>query len=69
MDLDLPALESSFDLIAPYPVVAEVLIASMAEIAGDACRPEHERARAHALGLVADAMLDGAASAQLEAAA
>jgi hemoglobin-like flavoprotein len=52
-----------------YPVVATVLIASMAEVAGDAWRPEHERAWAHALNLVATAMLDGAASAQLEAAA
>jgi hemoglobin-like flavoprotein len=117
MHLDLPALESSFDLVAPRgerlvdifyarlfaaapavqplfahtdlrrqktmllgtlvllrrslrnPVVAEVLIASMAEIAGDAWRPEHERAWAHALDLVATAMLDGAASAQLKAAA
>jgi hypothetical protein len=41
----------------------------MAEIAGDAWRPEHERAWAHALDLVATAMLDGAASAQLKAAA
>jgi hemoglobin-like flavoprotein len=52
-----------------YPVVAQVLIASMAEVAGDAWRPEHERAWAQALDLVATAMLDGAASAQLEAAA
>jgi hemoglobin-like flavoprotein len=52
-----------------YPVVAQVLIASMAEVAGDAWRPEHERAWAHALDLVATAMLDGAASAELEAAA
>ena len=54
---------------AHYPVVAEVLIASMAEIAGDAWRAEHERAWTAALGLVAAAMLEGAASAQLEAAA
>jgi methyl-accepting chemotaxis protein len=54
---------------AHYPVVAEVLIASMAEIAGDAWRPEYERAWAHALELVATTMLEGAASAQLEAAA
>ena len=44
-----------------YPVVGEALIASMAEIAGDAWRPEHERAWSAAFGVVAGAMLDGAA--------
>jgi hemoglobin-like flavoprotein len=44
-----------------YPVVGAVLIASMAEIAGDAWRPEHERAWSAAFGVVAGAMLDGAA--------
>jgi hemoglobin-like flavoprotein len=48
-----------------YPVVGEVLIGSMAYIAGDAWRPEHGRAWAAAFDLVAGAMLDGAASAQL----
>jgi hemoglobin-like flavoprotein len=44
-----------------YPVVGAVLIASMAEIAGEAWRPEHERAWAAAFDVVAGAMLDGAA--------
>jgi hemoglobin-like flavoprotein len=48
-----------------YPVVGQVLIGSMADIAGDAWRPEHGRAWAAAFDLVAGAMLDGAASAQL----
>ena len=52
-----------------YPVVGEVLIAAMAEVAGDAWRPEHEVAWAAAFGVVAGAMLDGAAAAELEAAA
>src|SRR5213078_4682802 len=40
-----------------YPVVGEVLIASMAEVAGDAWRPEYERAWAAAFAVVAGAML------------
>jgi hemoglobin-like flavoprotein len=52
-----------------YPVVGGVLIASMAEIAGEAWRPEYERAWAAAFDVVAGAMLDGAASAELDAAA
>ena len=44
-----------------YPVVGAVLIASMAEIAGDGWRPEHERAWAAAFDVVAGAMLDGTA--------
>jgi methyl-accepting chemotaxis protein len=39
-----------------YPVVGEVLIASMAEVAGESWRPEYERAWADALALVAGAM-------------
>jgi hemoglobin-like flavoprotein len=54
---------------AHYPVVGEVLIASMAEIAGDAWRPEYERAWAEAYDVVAGAMLDGAASAETPLAA
>ena len=79
MPLDLDALETSFDLIAPtlralgerhtaygahpdhYPVVGEILIASMADLAGDAWRPEYERAWSAAFDVVAGAMLDGAA--------
>ena len=52
-----------------YPVVATVLIASMAEVAGDAWRPEYETAWAGAYAAVAGAMLEGAASAQLADAA
>jgi hemoglobin-like flavoprotein len=52
-----------------YVVVGEVLIASMAEIAGDAWRPEHELAWAAALAVVADVMLSGAAAAELDVAA
>jgi hemoglobin-like flavoprotein len=51
-----------------YPVVGAVLIASMAEVAGDAWRPEYERAWAAAFDVVAGAMLDGAAR-QLDIAA
>jgi hemoglobin-like flavoprotein len=46
-----------------YPVVAAVLIASMAEVAGAAWCPHHEHAWAAALGVVAGAMLEGAAGA------
>jgi hemoglobin-like flavoprotein len=51
-----------------YPVVGQVLIASMAEVAGDAWRLEFERAWSAAFDVVAGAMLDGA-SAELDAAA
>jgi methyl-accepting chemotaxis protein len=54
---------------AHYPVVGAVLIASMAEIAGDAWRPEYERAWMEAYAVVAGAMIEGAASAQLPRAA
>ena len=47
---------------AHYPVVGEVLIASMAEVAGAAWRPNYERAWAAAFDVVAGAMLDGAAA-------
>jgi methyl-accepting chemotaxis protein len=52
-----------------YPVVGEVLIAAMAETAGPAWRPEHERAWSEAFAVVAGAMLDGARTATLRAAA
>jgi hemoglobin-like flavoprotein len=52
-----------------YPVVGEVLIASMAAVAGDAWRPEYERAWGGAFEIVAGAMIDGANEATLEAAA
>jgi hemoglobin-like flavoprotein len=54
---------------AHYPVVGAVLIASMAEVAGDAWRPEYEAAWASAYGVVASAMLEGAEAAQLDEAA
>ena len=54
---------------AHYPVVGEVLIASMAEVAGEAWRPEYERAWAAAFDIVAGAMLEGASAAQLDLAA
>jgi hemoglobin-like flavoprotein len=54
---------------AHYPVVGEVLIASMAEIAGGAWRAEHERAWGEAFAIVAGAMIEGAESVDLEVAA
>ena len=54
---------------AHYPVVGAVLIASMAEVAGPAWRPEYEAAWAEAYSVVASAMLDGAAAAELPEAA
>jgi hemoglobin-like flavoprotein len=47
-----------------YPVVAEVLLASMAEIAGDAWTAEIAAAWGAALGVVATAMLEGAEEAE-----
>jgi len=47
-----------------YPVVGEVLIASMAEVAGDAWSAQYETAWAAAFGVVAGAMLEGAAAAE-----
>jgi hemoglobin-like flavoprotein len=49
-----------------YPVVGEVLIDSMA---GGAWRPEYERAWSAAFEVVAGVMLEGAAAAELDAAA
>ena len=49
---------------AHYPVVGAVLIASMAEVAGDAWRPEYAEAWAKAYGIVAGVMAEGAASAE-----
>jgi methyl-accepting chemotaxis protein len=43
-----------------YPVVGAVLIASMAELAGDSWRPEYERAWSDAFVVVAGAMLSAA---------
>jgi len=52
-----------------YPVVGSVLIASMAAIAGDAWKPEYESAWGAAFEIVAATMLEGAAAAELDAAA
>jgi nitric oxide dioxygenase len=52
-----------------YPVVGAVLVASLAEIAGDAWRPEHDAAWAAAFEVVAGAMIDGARDAELAEAA
>jgi len=50
-----------------YPVVGEVLIASMAQVAGDAWTEAYERAWTTAFTLVAGAMLDGARSVEVAA--
>ena len=52
-----------------YPVVGASLIASMAAIAGEEWKPEHERAWKAAFEIVAGTMLEGAAQAELEAVA
>ena len=54
---------------AHYPVVGEVLIDSMAEIAGPAWEPRFERAWGEAFAVVAGAMLEGAAEAEFALAA
>ena len=46
-----------------YPVVGEVLLASMADVAGDAWRPAYQSAWSQAIEVVAGAMLDGARAA------
>jgi methyl-accepting chemotaxis protein len=52
---------------AHYPVVGEVLIGAMAEIAGPAWTEEYEQAWAGAFDVVAGAMLEGAESVALAA--
>jgi hemoglobin-like flavoprotein len=52
-----------------YPVVGAVLVASLAEIAGDAWRFEYEKAWAEALDLIAATMREGAAAAEEQLAA
>jgi hemoglobin-like flavoprotein len=54
---------------AHYPVVAAVLIASMAEVAGDAWEQRYEAAWGAALGLIAGVMIEGAEEAELPLAA
>jgi hemoglobin-like flavoprotein len=51
-----------------YPVVGEILVASMAEIAGDAWTPEYESAWSAAYGVIAGVMIEGAEAAEREAA-
>src|SRR5262245_57139017 len=52
-----------------YPVVGSVLIASMAELAGDAWTSEFEHAWSAAFDVVAGTMLAGAAEVEIEVAA
>lgn len=52
-----------------YPVVGEVLIAAMEAVAGPVWQPEYEQAWREAFAVVAGAMLDGATTATVEAAA
>src|SRR5437773_3970928 len=49
-----------------YPVVGAVLIASLADVAGDAWSPRFESAWTTAYGIVAAAMLEGAAQVEPE---
>ena len=52
-----------------YPVVGEVLLGSMAEIAAPDWTPEFERAWTTAFGVVSGAMLEGAEQVKLQLAA
>ena len=52
-----------------YPLVGQVLIESMAAIAGTRWTPEYEQAWADAFEIVAGAMIDGARNAAFDAAA
>ena len=52
-----------------YPVVGEVLIGAMASVAGEAWEPRFAQAWGEAFGVVAGAMLEGAAEAELAVAA
>ena len=45
-----------------YPVVGQVLLGAMAEVAGDAWKPEYTSAWQEAYGVVQDVMLSGAAA-------
>jgi nitric oxide dioxygenase len=45
-----------------YPIVGEVLIGTMAEVAGDAWKPEYTSAWQEAYPIVQDVMLSGAAA-------
>jgi nitric oxide dioxygenase len=50
-----------------YPLVGSVLVASLAEIAGDAWSPRYERAWAAAYDVVSATMLEGAEHVELAA--
>jgi methyl-accepting chemotaxis protein len=52
-----------------YGVVGATLVTSLSVIAGDDWKPEYETAWNAAFGLVAGAMLEGAAEVELQAAA
>ena len=54
---------------AHYPVVGQTLIAAMAEVAGDGWDLRYADAWTVAFGVVAGAMIDGAAQAELQLAA
>ena len=54
---------------AHYPVVGEVLIGAMSTVAGEAWEPRFTEAWAEAFGVVAGAMMEGAAEAQFAVAA
>lgn len=54
---------------AHYALVGDVLIASMAAVAGDAWRPEYEAEWTAAYGVVAGVMLEGAAASEIGLAA
>ena len=49
-----------------YPVVATTLIASMAHVAGDAWKPQYERAWRDALGVIAGVMIEAAAEVEAQ---
>ncbi len=52
-----------------YPVVGSALIGAMAEVAGSAWRSTYAEAWERAFGIVAGAMIEGAESTSLSAAA
>jgi nitric oxide dioxygenase len=59
---DLGARHVQYGAMAEhYPVVGEVLIGTMSEVAGDAWKPEYTSAWQEAYGVVQSVMLAGAA--------
>jgi hemoglobin-like flavoprotein len=60
---DLGARHAQYGATAEhYPVVGEVLIGTMSEVAGDAWKPEYTSAWQEAYGIVQGVMLAGAAA-------